>query len=262
MTAVRWISEQHEAGALAFRLGRQGEDLVAEFVDVATLVASRDGRELAFLPAPGADPRVVAKVHGSLVPALLRHVTSRLTLHGSAVAVGPRVATLLGASGAGKSTLAAHLCALHGGALVADDTTALDWEEDTARVVPTERVHWLVGGSVDPREGDEKLPVAPPRLGEGAAQLATVCSLSFDASLPHARLRRLRGHEALARLVPNVIRFVVDEPAAQLWELAELGRLVERVPIYELARPRGLEGQRESARLVASLLTPGEDEGR
>ncbi len=259
MSAVHWISEQHEDGALAFRVGRRGDDLVAEFVGLATLYASRDGRELAFEPSPGADAIDLAKVRASLVPALLRHASGRLTLHGAAVARGGRAVSLLGPSGAGKSTLAATLCADQGASLVADDTTALDFDGAAVRVTPTERVHWLVKGSLEPCAADVKKPVAPARMADARQGLNAVCALAFEPTLQRPELRRLRGQAALARLVPNVIRLVVDEPAAQVWELSELGRLVERVAVYELVRPKGLDGQRESARLVASLLAPGED---
>ena len=256
---IRWVSEQHEAGALAFRVGRRGEDLVAEFAGLATLFATRDGRELAFEPTPGADPVGIAKVRRSLVPALLRHATGKLTLHGAAVSRGGVVVSLIGASGVGKSTLGAELCARHGAALVADDTTAIELDRDAPRVSPTESVHWLVDGSLEPRPGDAKAPVSPPRTADGPGRIAAVCALVFDTSLTEPELRRLRGQAALARLVPNVIRLVVDEPAAQELELAALAKLVAHVEVHELRRPPGMDAQRASASLVASLLAPGED---
>ncbi len=258
-SAIRWISEQHEHGALAFRVGRRGDELVAEFAGLGLLFATRDGREVGFEASPHADPVGVDKVRASLVPALLRHAAGKLTLHGAAVALGGRVVSFVGASGAGKSTLAAELCARHGAALVADDTTAVDFDGDTVRVPPTERVHWLIDGSLEPRAGDAKRPVLPPRTPEGKGTLIAICALVFDPSASAPTMRRLRGQHALARLVPNVIRLVVDEPDAHLREMAALERLASRVAVHELRRPPGVEAQRASASLVASLLGAGED---
>ena len=128
MTGIRWVSEQLESGALSFRVGRRGDELVAEFAGIATLFATRDGREVALEPSPGSDPVNVEKVRAGLVPALLRHAAGKLTLHGAAVARNGVAVSLMGASGAGKSTLAAAICGGQDAALVADDTTAIDFE--------------------------------------------------------------------------------------------------------------------------------------
>jgi energy-coupling factor transporter ATP-binding protein EcfA2 len=258
--AVRWISEQHEHGAVAFRVGRRRDELVAEFVGLATLFASRDGREVAFVPAPGADPVGVDKVRASLVPALLRHAAGKLTLHGAAVVRGGRAVSLVGASGSGKSTLSAELCARYGADLVADDTSALDCGGGTVSLSPTERVNWLVQGSLEPLTGNEKMPVSPKRVAAKAVTLAAVCALEFDPLLDRPVMQRLRGQEAFARLVPHVIRLVVDEAAAQLWEVGELDRLIAHADVYELRRPPGMVAQHLSAGLVASLLGAGEDD--
>jgi serine kinase of HPr protein (carbohydrate metabolism regulator) len=263
MSAIRWVSEQHEAGAMAFRVGRRGEDLVAEFAGVGTVFVTRDGRELAFETAEGADPTIVAKVRGSLVPALLRHASSQLTLHGSGVALSGRAAILLGPSGSGKSTFAADLCAEHGTELVADDTSAIDLDADGAKVTPTEKKHWLVNGSTElALSGNAKWAVAPARVAEAAASVIGLVVLVFDESATEPTLRRLRGQEALARLVPNVIRLVVDDPSLHAWEIRALGQLVQSAPVFELRRARGVDAQRASARQVAALLGAGDDEAK
>jgi hypothetical protein len=251
---VQWISEQLENGALAFRVGRRGEELVAEFAGIGTLFASKHGEASRFEPLAGAPPVLVEKVKGSLVPALLRHASSRLTLHGSAIAKGGGAVACIGLSGTGKSTLAASLCARHGTALVADDTAAIDLDDAGAKILPTERVSWLVNGSDTPARGEEKWAVPPRAVASSPMTLRAVCTLVFDETAPAATLRQLRGHEALAALVPAVVRLVVDVPAVHEWELEELGRLVAGVPIHELRRPPGPEGAAVSARRIAALL--------
>ena len=236
-STVTWTSEQLEDGQVGFRVGRDGADIVAEFVGLGTLHAHRSGHSSRFEPAHGADPEDVAKVKAGVVPALLRHLAGKLTLHGSAVAFGNGAIACVGLSGAGKSTAAAMLCSKGGGALLADDTLAIEFQPEGVDVHPTERVSWLVGGAELPTDARTKHPVAPHALAGTPTRLAAVCRLIFDPEAPRrAAPARLRGHRALAALLPTVIRFVVDEPDLQVVEAEHLDRLAACVPIYELRR--------------------------
>ena len=243
---VNWTGEIHEEGELRFRLGRRGERLIAEWPGLCTLQADRDGNRSELVPAPGADPVLIDKLHRGLAKALLRHLTGQLTLHASAVAFDGIAIACVGESHAGKSTAVAELVAHHDGALVADDTLALVFQEGHVGVLPTEQVSWLLPDArlalgLTDVDLPIKIPVSPPRIAENEVCLAALVILEFDDGIDAPVVRRLRGNEVLARLVPSVVRFVLDEPERNRRELDQLLRLVDAVPTYELARPRELE---------------------
>ena len=252
---VRWISEQAIGEQIGFRLGRCDDGLVAEFVGIGTLSARRDGHQSTFTPAHGADPIAVNKLQQSLLPALLRHLTKKLTLHGSAVAWRGLAISCIGESGTGKSTTAAALCTGFDGEFVADDTSAVEFGDAHAELVPTERMHWLVSGSIDPDpQGHIKRAVVPRASASKNPRLAAICRLLFDDAAPGAELLRVRGQEALAAVLPSVIRFVLDEPAMQEHEFEQLGRLARTVPIYVLRRPRRAAEIQSSCQALVTLM--------
>ncbi len=146
---TRWLGEHRVDGRLVARIGRRGDELVAEFAGVGTLAAANRGTRTRFEPVEGADPSVIEKVSASVLDALVRHAQGKVTLHGSAVCKESSVVALVGASGAGKSTLAAALCAQSNIDLVADDTVALELSDEMntrapVEVTPTQTAAWLL----------------------------------------------------------------------------------------------------------------------
>ena len=240
MQGITWISQQLTNGQIGFRIGRRGQELVADFVGLGMLRADPGGVSTSFEPAADADPVAIEKLKNGLVPALIRHLRKELTLHGAAVTIGGQAIVCVGMSGAGKSTLAARLCNAKGAAFLADDTAAIDFRDPTPSVLPTERVHWLVSARDAPdAAGEWKYPVTPRALADHAAPLAFVCRVGFDEALGQKpTVRRLRGHAALEALVPSVIRFAIDDPDAHVREAEQLGELARRVPVYDLVRAR------------------------
>ncbi len=240
---VQWVGEYRSEGELCFRLGREGARLIAEWPGCCTLRSDPGGLESELTASAGADPVLVAKIHDGLAPALLRHLQGKLTLHASAVSVEGVAVACFGESEAGKSTAIAHLARRSGAAFLADDTTAVEFTERGVEVERTERVSWLLpdaraalGLAADDRR---KIAVDPLVTGVRATLIAIV-KLVFDDTLSEPRIRRMHGHEALASLLPSVVRFVIDEPGAQLHEFEQLGELTRAVPIFELARPKNL----------------------
>lgn len=262
-----WVA-QHGTGAdVAFRIGRMGDELVAEWVGVATLVARRDGSSARLDVAADADPRRVAKVANGGVKLLLRQLEGKPAFHGAAIARNGAAVVLLGRSGLGKSTLAARLCARDGAMLLSDDAVAVDAPvapNEHWSVCPLEQDHWLdeaaqratgvVALESAPRCG-EKLAVATVRPAPGPRPLRAFVDLAFSPSpAPEPRLIRLRGADALACLVPQAIRFVLDDPDLQRREVDCLVALVEAVPVFRLERARDLERLGESATKIRALL--------
>ncbi len=251
---VEWISTQTDDGRAGFRVGRRGDELFAEFAGIGLLRAARAGKPNEFTPVPGADPVIVDKVQSSLVPALLRHIDAKLTLHAAAVEVSEQAIVCFGESGAGKSTMAAWLCEHHGARLLGDDTTALELGTSGALAVPTEACHWLVSGSSVPDpHGALKSRVVPRARADKPCRVAAICRLGFDTTLEGPVLRPLEGQDALAALVPALIRFVVDEPEALLQELESLLLLKKHVRFFDLVRPPGTQYIDRSARALVEL---------
>lgn len=263
-----WLGEYEEDGVVYFRLGRSrsGDELVAEWPHIATLVANPTAKTSRFDAAPGADRELVDKVHRSLAQALLRHLDGKLTLHGSAVVMGDRAVAIVGGSGSGKSTLAAALSRIPNARFAADDTVALEFVRggsgaaegsEAIDLVPTETRSWLLPDScraLGAPVAEDKHAVEPPALASRAARLQAIVLPTFgDQQEP--TLARIQGTASLATLVPSVVRFVIDEPSVHLRELDQLTRLVAAVPIYALIRPRDLARHSESTALVASVLT-------
>jgi hypothetical protein len=254
---VRWLAEHTDEGETAFRVGRDGEEFVAEWVGLIRLRALRDGSHV-IERSPDADPREIAKVENGGVRLLLRHLRGELGLHGAAVASGGNAIVVLGRAHQGKSTLAAALCG-RGFALLSDDAVALDRRGNDYVAVGLERQHWLdaracratgmLEASEVPRSG--KAPVAASYVGTSGRVVALV-DLRFGGLAP--TLERARPLEAMAVLVPQAVRFVLDDPLVHRREIDALSALVEAVPLFILERPRTLALLSESCDRLSDLL--------
>jgi hypothetical protein len=276
--SVRWLAKHAENGKVAFRIGCDGDEVIAEWIGLARLVARRDGSASRLEVLPSADVRAIEKIELGSARLLLRQLAGELALHGAAVAAGCRAVVLLGRSGDGKSTMAAWLCAHAGATLLADDAIAIDETvEDEARrpddrgavarwvVLPAERDHWLdeaarcaVGLDAPGHAGETatsvgKAPLPATRSASGAAPLKALVALVFR-DVPAPRWTRLRGVDAIAALVPQSVRFVLDDPAVHRRELDRLARIVETVPVFQLERSRDLAQLDATGALVEDVL--------
>lgn len=237
---MRWLGELRTEGKLLFRIGREGDLLVAEWPGLATLKAARDGTAIRFEAEPGVSPIVSEKIRKGLAGALVRSIHGELGLHASAVANEEGAFAFLGPSGSGKSTTAAYL-ANEGDSFLADDIAWIRRVGVTWHVVPTEAhafldeasVHELrVAGDVSQ---DGKHRVAQGRAARHEMPLRVLFVLGFsDHHEPVAR--RLRPPEAMGYLIPQIVRFVLDEPAVFRGEFEKLGLMLENVPVVLFLR--------------------------
>lgn len=261
---VVWLAEHLEDDALVFRVGRvdQTNDVVAEWNALARLYASRDGSSSRFEAEPGAEPALVEKIRSGSAAMLLRHIDGKLALHGSAVMVRGGAVIMCGRSGAGKSTLAARLCAQWDASLLSDDLVPIEEEEgERWRVRPLETRHWLDAAAreavisapheVRAAQDADKTPIDAPRLAFDVCALKSVVDLSFNESTP--RLVRLHGIDALQVVVPQTIRFIIDEPERHRKELDRLVQLARDIPIFRLERPRDLSLLDRTCEIIAHL---------
>jgi hypothetical protein len=243
--SVRWIHEVKVDGALAFRAGKRGAELIAQWPGRGTLTCGRDGSAATFAAASGASGRAVGKLQRAQVRGLLRDLEGQLAVHASAVAVEGRAVLFLGSDGAGKSTAAAEMCLLHGAEMFADDAALLDVGPGGVTLVPSEDDHWLTSDScralgVDTGQGESvhgKRDLRAPSVAREPQPLALVVILRFDPSVTVASVQPLRGSDAARWLLEAVIRFDVEDGAARRRELEQLTAVYESAPFLDLVRP-------------------------
>jgi hypothetical protein len=268
MTAVRWLAEYAEDGEVAFRIGRAGDELVAEWIGLARLTARRDGSDARFVGEPGIDATEIEKVRRGSARLLLRHLEGKLAMHGAAVALGGSAIVFLGRSGQGKSTLAASLCSRAGAKLLSDDAVVLDPGSPAGEylVSPVELNHWLDASArralhAQSSDDEGKVPVPASRVGDASARLVALVELVFADGEP-TLLPVRSGIEAMAALVPQTVRFVVDEPELQRGELEALAKLVDVVPVFRFSRPRSLDMLDAANPLLLRLIGRDAREGQ
>lgn len=245
--SVTWTGQSLVGEDVAFRVGRLGDLLVAEWPGVATLRCNRDGRGATCDVDAGVAPALAEKLRRGLVPALLRHLTGELSLHASAAVREGVALAFLGAPSAGKSTIVAQLCR-RGWRALADDILPLD---PALRAVPSKPLLWLAPDA----RAFLGLPGPAPAPVEGVETATAVgawVALRF-ADRPPA-LSRLHGVAAVRALAEAQIRFVLDEPAIHARDLRRLCDALERVPMYELVRPRALDRMSDSAVLLEAVV--------
>lgn len=253
---VRWLADCFESGVLSARVGRDGDRLVAEWPDRLSLSVKRDGTDLVLAPHPSVEVSDLEKLRRGAVRLLLAHLGGAIPLHGSAVAIDGQAVVLIGGSGLGKSTLAAALCDRIGASLLADDAVVIERRGDTYQVLAVEQNHWLDKASAAAlgRPSDfevEKVPLAARRVDVLDAPLTMIAHLAFREDGAAPRLVPLVGLDAVAGLLAQLTRFVVDEPAVARRDLGVLGDLVDRTRIVRLERPRELGMLWQTATLVA-----------
>jgi hypothetical protein len=263
---IRWIREWTTPGFAHFRIGRDGDDLVAEWKGLGTLRAARSGRSHVFTPCPDRGDSTEG-VREAIVQGLLRHLHGKMSLHASAAARGNRAVVILGESMAGKSTLVAELCTRNGFEMLADDTVFLEQRGAEFYVVPTESTHSLREGAAQlfgASTGDlQKAYVPSASFASDPARLCAFVSLSFEESMTKATLRIMPGSEIFRVLYAALFRFVIDENDVTLQDFSRMAELADAVPFFELRRPPSLDLLRESATMLCTqvaLPLPGEHE--
>jgi hypothetical protein len=254
---AKWLRQWPPSGPAVFRLGRAGDDLVAEWPGFGILRADVAGERSEFTPGTSGPLHVHERL-SEVVAALLRHLRGGITLHASSISYRDVALACLGETGAGKSTLAARLCASADVALLSDDTTALRLEGPHIEVDPTEGHHWLradmaLAMGIDP-DGRLKVPLAAKRHGLEPVCVGAIIALAFDDAAPVPKLTRMHGAEAFSALSLATFRFALDVPHVLQLELDNLARIAREIPIYELRRCREPASMEASSPIVRRLL--------
>lgn len=224
------------------------------------------GRQIIVEPAPGADSAAVLLfLLGSALTALL-HQRDLLVLHASAV-VGARGAVLVaGPSGRGKSTVSAAL-ATRGYSILCDDTAVVSLDADRRLLVQPGTPHlklWpdavrRLGRSPEAllsvRSGVEKrqLPIHEV-FASAPVSLAAVFLLALPPSdvVTCTRIENSQKFEMLRTHTKTPRAFEgLGNPSSHFRIAAAVAA---SVPIYTIARPRGVDTVAEVVALVEQEL--------
>lgn len=217
--------------------------------DVGAFMVS-DGRHIQYdrLPECGEDTLRLPLL-GICIGTLL-HQRRILTLHASAVEIEGRAVAFIGWKGTGKSTTAAALLT-RGHTLLTDDVLALDLAQSVARVRPAFPQLKLAPSAIEAL-GDD-LPEIPADLPPHTKRLVRTAPASATESVPLQRIyaivdgesfacEPLTHREAFLTVLSQTYaaRFVGTE-GTRGWHFEALSRLLQRVPVYVLRRPRRLD---------------------
>jgi len=268
---IVWLSEQRVDGRIVARVGRKGDQLVAELGETGSLLVDSISGDACFQRNPNLAPASIDKLVVSKVDALTRNFRGKLTLHGAAVCVRQSAVVLVGASGAGKSTLTAALCAAADIALVADDTVSVEIPKEAGRpaeVLPTQDVAWLFPSALAALGLCCDLTVGFGRSGKVAVPLRSsrhvglpvlaVVNLVFDPNVTKPTLERLRGQAAFSVLAQQAIRLVIDKPDAQMHEFQQFRNLIGSCQVHRLTRRRDFNDLGYAVDVIGRLVADSE----
>jgi hypothetical protein len=221
---------------------------------VVDFAIDEDLRRVVCHPVPDGRPDVIPIVITGTVTAFLLAMGGRTVLHGSAVDIGGRALSFVGASGQGKSTMAAMFCAT-GTPLVTDDVLPLEFE---TQADGRDVVHCLRAGNeirlrhksasltdrfgtdasvritADDRHAIEPAPtrldriplaaIVLPRPDRDHTEVAARVLGAGEASLWLGRCQRIEGWQGADHLRQQFV---------------DIGRVVASVPVIEVWVPWG-----------------------
>ncbi len=255
--SLRWHAAAHDGSEALLRIGEDDDAYVAEWpgrllqrIDKKTGLSILRWRE--DLPE-----RARAKFLAGPVVAFERHVRGELSFHAGAMSLFGMAVCVLGTSGAGKSTCVYDACMRGPWTFVADDVAHVDMPGDRAEIQSTESVLALTPqsrlhfGMLIEGYGKELLDA--PR-GAPRAHVAALVELQFEDALSTPRIEVLRGLQAVAALMNSQVRLVLSSALVHARDMDALERLLARVQVLRLVRPRSLERMAEAEELLAAWL--------
>lgn len=211
----------------------------------------RSGQTLDVAPVPGIGDDVLGPLVLGVGMGVLLSQRGEYVLHASAVSLPQGTVALVGFKGDGKSTLAASFVG-RGHQLVTDDVLALRWEEADAplprqgygglKLWPevfhavldeSEIGHPRVHPDFEKRMVWPGSSATPPPPLVAVYVLAPGSAISIDRIDGQASVIEFLRHAYVPRFLPSLGRTEAH--------LAQALRLARSVPIFQLARPPGLE---------------------
>ena len=227
----KWI---HLPGVGAFRFEPGGTDVVA-------------------FPLASASSHLLGDAFNRSVLPLALQAIGHEVLHASAVLVRDRVVALCAVSGTGKSTIA---CALdrRGHPLWADDAVCFDASSAPITAVSLPFALRLRPASAEyfARSGNgarEAASATPARQ-----ELGAVVVLERSDAGAEPALSRLTASDAFTATLTHAYAFDTEDRVRNARMVSSYLELVERVPVFRLAFPPGLEGLTELVERLETAL--------
>ena len=245
---------------------RATADEACHFVEGVGAFLIRKGCEVIIDPAPGVEERVLRLSILGPVLTLLLHQRGRFVLHASAVEAGGHAVAFMGGSFCGKSTQAAILES-RGYGIVADDTTAIDINENGCKVIPG--FPWLKlwpDTIISLGETPESMTQLHPLLEKRGRRptrefsqkslplkriylLAVGSTPAIEPCRPQEALKAIMSHWKGAQFGPELLR---SSDVSSFF--LQCGNLANKVAVYRLKRPASLPALPEVADLVEEHL--------
>jgi hypothetical protein len=221
----------------------------------------RNGNEIVADPDPGVEDSVIQMFLIGPALGILLHQRGVIVLHASVVNVGGRAIGFMGEKGWGKSTTAAAMNA-RGHALVADDILAVTFKRDGTPIAHPGPPHfklWPESAVATFGDDPDQLNRVHPKVEKRHRFANTAFS---EAPLPLCHLYVLdRGDRLesipippagalLACVVHNYLTGIIDVLGGLDKNFQQTARLVQRVTVSLLKRPKDLNALSDIAQLV------------
>lgn len=215
-------------------------------------------------PAVGGRHELIPLLAGAQILAVYLTALGHLVLHASAVEIDGRAVGLVGDSGSGKSTLAAMSCTA-GARMVSDDVVrvmtcddgVMAWSGPRAlRLRPTSRA--LASVEIAEVTADERHLFAPDPTSSDVLALDRLVLPRLVVENGVLWRRRLSGERALFALLRYLRIGGWTDPVTAAEHFGRCAELVERVPVFVLEVPWGVDRPR-LGRQVFELLRESAD---
>lgn len=258
------LIEQGEPGTVVQRSKDVDGLFVFEFLDGTRFRLEERGAVItASWPDPATLDDMVTYLLGPILAFIVR-LRGGLALHAGAIVIDGEALLVTGVAGAGKSTTVAAMVA-RGAKMLSDDVSVIAWADSRPFVLPGyARVRLWDDSAASLFGSAEALPFLTPTWSkrfvdtrerferESVAIRAVVVLVARHDAAP--AVRRLAGHEAVMALLIRTSMTHLLEPERRAAELAEVARLVERIPVFEVTPRDDLAAMDELLDVIAAAL--------
>lgn len=232
-------------------------DIYFRFQDIGTIQVS-DGSAIV-VDADNVDDRTAAFLVLGPAMGVLLHQRGVLVLHASAVTVNGEVLAFLGHSGWGKSTMAAAMVKL-GASAFCDDLVAVPMNQPKPMALPGypflklgvdsgESLGYEVREISPVLPGDDRRQISVPGADPAASLSLIRIYILAEGNQPEVEI--LKPQDAAVELIRHSYASpCIKESGMSAFHLKSCAKLVDRLPIRRLRRPRRLDRIQEVAELV------------
>lgn len=215
----------------------------------------RKGSQILVDPCQDGDRELLSTLLCGWALALALHQRKLLVLHSSAVVVGKKAILIAAGAGKGKSSISGALIS-RGHSLLADDVTAIKFDNGVPMVMPAfpslklsaESAAALGYDTADRRPlyrgSDKSLFTHTDRFQREPVPLGRIYSLVDGNAV---EIEALKSSDAVMQLVRNSYHIGMESLPNRAHNLSQCGGLAVQIPVLRLARPRSFSALSEVA---------------